>query len=185
MSFSSFMSSHGILHQSSCANTPQHNGLVERKNRHLVETPRTLLLHHKVPQRFWGDAILAACYFQAGMPSTVLHEQIPHSILFPNQPLFCLLYRVFDCVSVLFIFSFLGKTNSQSKSRSVSSWVVLAFKGFIDVILPTLITTSSLSMSLSLRIPPSSPMQCVLLFMMSYLFLLSYYLHISLLLLML
>ena len=61
--FSSFMSSHGILHQSSCAYTPQQNGLAKRKNPHLVETARTLLLHHKVPQRFWGDAILAALLF--------------------------------------------------------------------------------------------------------------------------
>ena len=50
--FSSFMSSHGILHQSSCAYTPQQNGVAGRKNRHLVETARTLLLHHKVPQCF-------------------------------------------------------------------------------------------------------------------------------------
>ena len=50
--FSSFMSSHGILHQSSCAYTPQQNGVAERKNRHLIETASTLLLHHKVPQRF-------------------------------------------------------------------------------------------------------------------------------------
>ena len=50
--FSSFMSSHGILYQSSCAYTPQQNGVVERKNRHLVETARTLLLYHKVSQRF-------------------------------------------------------------------------------------------------------------------------------------
>ena len=52
MSFSSFMSSHGILHQLSCAYTPQQNGVAKRKNRHLIETSRTLLLHHKVPQRF-------------------------------------------------------------------------------------------------------------------------------------
>ena len=50
--FSSFMSSHGILHQSSCTCTPQQNGVTEQKNRHLVETAHTLLLHHKVPQRF-------------------------------------------------------------------------------------------------------------------------------------
>ena len=63
MPFFSFMSSHGILHQSSCAYTPQQNGVAERKNRHLVETARTLPHYHKVPQRFWGDAILAACLF--------------------------------------------------------------------------------------------------------------------------
>ena len=82
--FSSFISSHGILHQSSSAYAPQHNGVAKRKNHHLVETAHTLLLHHKVPQRFWGDAILVACY----LSSSVSHDKIPHSILFPNQPLF-------------------------------------------------------------------------------------------------
>ena len=73
-SFSSFMSSHEILRQPSCSYTPQHNGMAERKNRHLVETTRTILLHHKVLQRFWGDAILAACYLINRMPSSVLHD---------------------------------------------------------------------------------------------------------------
>ena len=52
---SAFLFSHGIFHQSSCAYTPQQNGVAEHKNRHLVETTRTLLLHHTVPQRFLGD----------------------------------------------------------------------------------------------------------------------------------
>ena len=69
-----------------------------RKNHHLVETARTLLLHHKVPQRFYGDAILTACYLINRMSSSVIHDQIPHSVLLPNQPLFCLLPRVFDRV---------------------------------------------------------------------------------------
>ena len=97
------MSSHGILHQSSCAYTPQHNEVAERKNRHLVETARTLLLYHKVPQRFWGDAILAACYLINRMPSSVLHDQIPHSTLLPTQPLFYLPPRVFGCVCFVHI----------------------------------------------------------------------------------
>ena len=90
MSFFSFMSSHEILHQSSCAYTPQQNGVVELKNRHLVETAHTLLLHHKVPQRFWGNTILPGCYLINRMPSSVLYDQIPHFVLLPNQPLFCL-----------------------------------------------------------------------------------------------
>ena len=83
MPFSSLMSSHEILHQSSCVYNSKHNGVAERKNCHLVETTRTLLLHHKVPQRFWGDAILVACYLINRMPSFVLHDQVSHSVLLP------------------------------------------------------------------------------------------------------
>ena len=96
------LSSQGVLHQSSCAYTSQQNGVAGHKNRHLVETTRTLLLHHKVPQRFWGDAILAACNLINRMPSSVLHDQIPHSVLLPNQPLFCLPH-VFGCVCFVHI----------------------------------------------------------------------------------
>jgi len=56
------MVSHGILHQTSCAYTPQQNGVAERKNKHLVETTHTILIHGDVPQCFWGDAVLSACY---------------------------------------------------------------------------------------------------------------------------
>ena len=72
--FTLFMPQHGILHQSSCAHTPQQNGIAERKNRHLVETARTILLHSNVPFRFWGDAVLTACYLINRMPSFVLHD---------------------------------------------------------------------------------------------------------------
>ena len=99
--FYSFLFSHGIFHQTSCAHTPQQNGVAKRKNRHLVETARTLLLHHHVPQRFWEDTILTACYLINRMSSYILTMgwQVPHSLLFPNQPLFCLHPRVFGCTS--------------------------------------------------------------------------------------
>ena len=94
--FLSFMSQHWILYQSSCTHTPQQNGVAEHKNRHLVETARTLLLHFHVSFRFWGDAVLTACYLINRMPSSVLHDQIPHSLIFPYQPLY-FLPRVFGC----------------------------------------------------------------------------------------
>ena len=103
MPLSSFMSSHEILHQSSCAYTTQQNGVAERKNRHLVETTCTLLLHHKVPQRFWGDAILAACYLINRMPSSILHDQILHFVWLCIRPLFCLPPRVFGCICFVHI----------------------------------------------------------------------------------
>ena len=72
--FTSFMSQHGIFHQSSCAHTPPQNGVAERKNQHLVETTHTLLLHSNVHFRFWGDVVLTACYLINRMPSPVLHD---------------------------------------------------------------------------------------------------------------
>ena len=40
--FNSYMSQNGILHQSSCVDTPPQNSVVERKNRHLLEVARAL-----------------------------------------------------------------------------------------------------------------------------------------------
>jgi len=46
-----------------------------------------MLLHDDVPQRFWGDVVLSACYLINRMPSSVLENKISHSILIPHEPL--------------------------------------------------------------------------------------------------
>ena len=42
--FIAFLDTHGIIHQSSCSDTPAQNGRAERKHRHLLDTARSLLL---------------------------------------------------------------------------------------------------------------------------------------------
>ena len=49
--FQSFMLQNGILHYTSCVDTP-HNGVTERKNTHLLETAITLLFQMQVPKHF-------------------------------------------------------------------------------------------------------------------------------------
>nr|GFB78029.1 retrovirus-related Pol polyprotein from transposon TNT 1-94 [Tanacetum cinerariifolium] len=50
----------GIQHETSVARTPEQNGVVERRNRTLVEAARTMLSAAKVPLFFWAEAIATA-----------------------------------------------------------------------------------------------------------------------------
>ena len=52
----------GMIHQSSCTDTPQQNGVAERKNKHLLEVARALLITNKVPKYLWGGIILTTTY---------------------------------------------------------------------------------------------------------------------------
>lgn len=50
--FGSFLFTKGILHQTSCPDTPPQNGVAERKNKHLLEVTRSLMYTMNVPKFF-------------------------------------------------------------------------------------------------------------------------------------
>lgn len=80
----------GILHQPTCKDTPQQNGITEHKNRHLLEVGRALIFNMNVPTHLWGDAILTSCYLINRMPTRVLNYETPLQTLkttFPNTRL--------------------------------------------------------------------------------------------------
>jgi transposase InsO family protein len=52
----------GIKHEFSSPYTPQQNGVVERKNRTLLDMARTMLDEYKTSDRFWAEAVNTACY---------------------------------------------------------------------------------------------------------------------------
>nr|GEU28951.1 hypothetical protein [Tanacetum cinerariifolium] len=59
-----YFAAEGINHQTSVARTSEQNGVVERRNRTLVEAARTMLSAAKVPLFFWAEAIATACFTQ-------------------------------------------------------------------------------------------------------------------------
>nr|XP_009757950.1 PREDICTED: uncharacterized protein LOC104210695 [Nicotiana sylvestris] len=85
-----------VLYVPGCPfNLASQNGVAERKNRHIIETARTLLIESHVPLHFWGDAVLTACYLVNRMPSSPIQNQTPYAVLFPRSPLYFVLPCVF------------------------------------------------------------------------------------------
>ena len=83
---SKFFLSKGIVHQTSCGGTPQQNGVVERKDKHLLETSRALLFHSGLPMKYWRECVLTATYLINRFPSKVLKGLSPHQLLFGQPP---------------------------------------------------------------------------------------------------
>src|ERR1041385_9006130 len=52
-----FLDDLGITHEFSVPYTPQQNGVVERKNRTLIEMARTMLAEYNTPLIWWAEAI--------------------------------------------------------------------------------------------------------------------------------
>src|SRR3954453_14304823 len=81
-----FLDDHGFTHEFSAAYTPQENGVVERKNRNLIEMDRTMLVEYKTPIRFWAEAINTACHI---INKVYLHKflkKTSHEFITGNKP---------------------------------------------------------------------------------------------------
>jgi hypothetical protein len=91
----------GILHISSCVNTPQQNRVAEKKNRYLFEVAGSLMFTTHVPKQFWREVVLTATYLINRMPSRVLKFKIPSQVLlqaFPHTKILSSLDpKVFGC----------------------------------------------------------------------------------------
>ena len=94
--FKSFLLQHGITYQMSCLYTPQQNGLVEKKHRHLVETTITLLSQASMPIVYWPYAILTTVFLINLLPTSVLGFTSPWSKLYSSSPDLSQL-KVFGC----------------------------------------------------------------------------------------
>ncbi|GAB2269349.1 hypothetical protein Dimus_038770 [Dionaea muscipula] len=87
----------GIVHQRSMPYTPQQNGIVERKHRHLLDTARSLMFHAGLPKLLWGECILAATYLINRMPMGLLDWKSPYEILHGVAPSYDHL-RIIGCL---------------------------------------------------------------------------------------
>ncbi|KAI3773999.1 hypothetical protein L1987_48541 [Smallanthus sonchifolius] len=76
----------GIHHEFSAPYVPQQNGVVERKNRTLVETARTMLADSKLPVTFWAEAVNTACHVLNRVLTVKRHNKTCYELLNNRKP---------------------------------------------------------------------------------------------------
>ena len=95
--FDEYLSNFGIVHQTTCPNTSEQNGLAERKNRHLLEITRCIMMAMNVPKFLWSEAVMTAAYLMNRMPSRVLGYKTPIECL-TGRTTYVVPPKVFGCV---------------------------------------------------------------------------------------
>ena len=99
--FQKYFHQHGLIHQTSCPHTPEQNGVVERKNRHILETTRVLLLSAHVPSPYWPNAVTIIVHLINRMTFQILDFKTPLQALASSISVLStmtLLPRTFGCV---------------------------------------------------------------------------------------
>ena len=95
--FQEFCEKEGIKRHLTAPYSPQQNGVVERRNRTLLEMTRSILKHLDVPNWLWGEAVRHATYLINRLATRTLHRQVPYESYKGKKPNVDHL-RVFGCI---------------------------------------------------------------------------------------
>jgi len=91
-----YLGKEGIKHEFSAPYIPQQNGIVDRKNRTLIEAARTMLDEYKTPDSFWAETINTTYH---AINYLYIHKYLgktPYLTITGNKPKVHY-FRVFGC----------------------------------------------------------------------------------------
>ncbi|GJR12972.1 retrovirus-related pol polyprotein from transposon TNT 1-94 [Tanacetum coccineum] len=84
----SFYAKLGIVHNTLIARTPQQNGVVECRNRKLIEAEHTMLIFSKTLEFLWAEAIATACFTQNCPIVHARNNKTPYELIRANIGIF-------------------------------------------------------------------------------------------------
>ncbi|KAL1189088.1 Retrovirus-related Pol polyprotein from transposon TNT 1-94 [Cardamine amara subsp. amara] len=98
LEFNSFCEDSGIKRHLTAPYTPQQNGVVERRNRTLMEMARSILKHMHMPNYLWGEAIRHSTYLLNRVVTRALKEKTPYEMFRDKRPSIDHI-RIFGCIA--------------------------------------------------------------------------------------
>jgi hypothetical protein len=81
-----FCDEKGIKHEFSTTYAPEQNGLVERKNRTLIDMARSMLSEYDVSHSFWAEAINTTCHASNRLYCHRFFNKTPYELLIGRKP---------------------------------------------------------------------------------------------------
>ncbi|GJY42005.1 zinc finger, CCHC-type containing protein [Tanacetum coccineum] len=96
--FTKYCKENGIARQLTAPYSPQQNGVVERRNRTVLSTTRSMIKAMKLPLTFWAEAVKHAIYILNRVPTRALVDKTPYEALYNRKPNLENL-RIFGCTA--------------------------------------------------------------------------------------
>nr|GFC19720.1 zinc finger, CCHC-type [Tanacetum cinerariifolium] len=83
--FTKYCKKNGIARQLTTRYSPQQNGVVERRNRTMLSTTRSVMKAMKLPLTFWAEAVRHAIYILNMVPTRALEDKTPYEALYNRK----------------------------------------------------------------------------------------------------
>jgi hypothetical protein len=100
--FNEYLKEHGIQRKYSCKYSPQHNGVVERKNIHIAEITCAMLNEKNLLNYFWVKVVATTIYIMNRTPIMAVHGMTPEEKFTGKKPdVSCLI--MFGCIAYLHV----------------------------------------------------------------------------------
>ncbi|KAK8930554.1 hypothetical protein KSP39_PZI016901 [Platanthera zijinensis] len=98
------------------------NGVVERRNRTVMEMARTMLQHTNCPNNLWGEATATAVHILNRSPTKALDNETPYELIFNHKPSVAHL-RTFGCIAF-------AHTTKPGRDKLVGGGIECVFTGY-------------------------------------------------------
>ncbi|KAJ0829337.1 putative RNA-directed DNA polymerase [Helianthus annuus] len=115
--FNSFCEVHGIKRELTEPHTPQHNGVVERKNRTVMGMARSMLKERSLPNYLWAEAVATSVYLINRSPTTAVQDKTPYQVWYNSKPDVTNL-KIFGCVAYGHVFAH-GRRKLDDRSNKM------------------------------------------------------------------